>query len=138
MRVIAFASVVAMAELVATRSFAQEDGCGASDIDFPMESTRLALEAQAELNRIASWLLEEDGRYVLVSPNEGPLPADTRLAQVRASVVARHLEAQGVWPAAIIIAAPQVVGPSRRQSLHPKARVAVTTCSGVPPAIDAP
>src|SRR5687767_11996627 len=120
MRIIAFVSVVAVAALVGPRSFAQEDGCGASAIDFAMDSTRLALEAQAELNRIASWLLEEEGRYVMVSPNEGPLPADTRLAQVRASVVARHLEAQGVWPAAIIVAAPDVVAPSRRQSLHPK------------------
>jgi len=114
-------------------AMAQED-CESTGIDFDQGSTNLDLDAQGDLSEVANWALLETGRYLLVSANAGPTPAEARLANVRASAVVHYLQVLGVSPTVIAVVPPEGVSPSRRHALGLRAAVVVSTCFGSGPA----
>lgn len=117
---------------------AAQESCETHVVAFPKDSTSIDLDAEATVSRIVGWLLAGSGRYAVITPAGDSWPAEVAMGEIRAFVVARHMEAQGVSAAVLLVLEPDAIPRARRQAALGRGAVIVTTCFGLPPPSDDP
>jgi hypothetical protein len=102
-------------------------------LTFDAGATTVNLDAQAKLNLSLQWVMDAQGRELIILGADGPRPADVRLGNVRVSAVMSFLVANGAHPDTLSRSDFRELGPSRIYYRTNVDNVIVLACDAATP-----